>query len=1714
MPLLPGGFRPNEKMQHGPIALRRLVLALVLALVAGARTVAAETLGIQWDPNPEAEVIGYRVFIGSQPGVYDSQVDVGNVTSYSLNAVQGRQYCFAVAAFSAGPTVGTKSLEVCTDSNRPPTLQSPGNQTSGVGTALTLTLNGSDPEGLPITYSATGLPAGLTLNANTGFISGTPTAVATTNVTVTVSDGVLSTSHAFTWTISASLPGAATPLRPTGTLNTATPTFEWESVTTATSYRLWVDDASSTDPKIQLDLTPTQAGCVIAGAVCRVSPGVTLQAGRGSWSVRASNLSGPGPWSGAMDFTVPDVKVPTVTIATPTSASSYSTSATSIALGGTATDDAGVVQVTWTNNLGGSGTATGTSSWSVAAVAIKVGTNVITVTARDAGGNIATDVLTVTKTDGDGPAISILQPAATSFSTTNGTLAMSGSASDDGGSVTQVTWVSDRGGSGTAAGTTAWSIASIALKPGANVIAVTAHDNAGNKTTKSFNASLTDGEAPTVTIASPTAAAAYSTGNETVALGGTASDTFGVTLVSWTSDRGASGTASGTTAWSVAAAALKPGANVITVTARDAAGNTSTDSITVTMTDGAAPVVAIAAPTAAASFTTSAATLALGGTASDAFGVTQVSWASDKGGAGAATGTTAWSVASVALEIGVNVITVTARDAAGNAGTDVLTVTRTDGVAPTVSIATPASGSTFSTTSSTIALGGTAADNVGVAQVSWSNSKGGNGVAAGTTAWAVASVTLQPGSNVITVTAKDAAGNVATDVLTVTFTDAVAPTVSITAPTSADKHTTTAATMTLGGTASDVFGVTEVRWSNDRGGAGVAGGTTSWSAAVPLLPGVNVLTVTASDAAGNTSSDRISVTSDGKAPVMAIASPASNSVTKNETVTLSGTSSDDLGVTEVNWSNNRGGSGRATGTTSWSVTGAALQSGINVITVVAQDAAGNRTSATVSVTLDSQAPVVAFVVPAQSGTFVTNKASIALGGKAADNTGVTQVTWQSNRGGAGTAAGTTEWAVPAVALLSGPNVITVTARDAAGNVGTTTLTVVLDTRAPVVAITTPTSAAAFSTNDNSIALAGAATDDVALAEVTWSSSQGGSGVAAGTTAWSGVRIALKPGLNTITVTARDTAGNTASATLAVRATDVKAPAVRIVAPSSESSFSTSVGVINLEGQAIDDFGVARISWVSDRGASGVAKGTDRWIVGGIALQPGVNVLTVTAVDASGNSSTDAVRIAYERGLPSLSLTSPTTAATYTTSSSSVALTGVASDDNGIARVRWSTDKGQVGDAIGTTAWSIPSVTVTYGTTVVTVTAYDNSGNTSSLTLSIVYADTTKPVVKIYTPTTAGSMTTSMSSVTVAGTATDNVGVTQVTWATDRGVTGAAFGAASWSTPSIALPSGTTVITITARDAAGTAGVATFTVTSTVAAKTSPTLAPATSPSLAGTTSSVTSTSLSVESATSTAGYDEPSTTTAPVTSKQPVVQQTSAPLNVPTSNSTPSPSRGTSSGAKDTAQPTKNEAPATPPVVRILVPTAAARFSTTAASLGLAGVASHASGISVVRWSTDKGDSGVAEGTSKWTIPGLAIKPGTTVITVTAAALSSGDMTNAVLTVVRPEPLPKLNISFPTADSQWTTGTGTVALRGTATENVTRVLWSSDSGGAGVATGTTAWAISGVALHEGVNRITVTAQDASGRTDRHVLTVTYRPQTGLTAGAAKLASGATAGLER
>ena len=86
------------------------------------------------------------------------------------------------------------------------TVTNPGNQTGTVGTAASLQISASDSaSGQTLAYSASGLPAGLSINSSTGLISGTPTTAGTSNVTVTATDTTgASGSASFTWTVSSS----------------------------------------------------------------------------------------------------------------------------------------------------------------------------------------------------------------------------------------------------------------------------------------------------------------------------------------------------------------------------------------------------------------------------------------------------------------------------------------------------------------------------------------------------------------------------------------------------------------------------------------------------------------------------------------------------------------------------------------------------------------------------------------------------------------------------------------------------------------------------------------------------------------------------------------------------------------------------------------------------------------------------------------------------------------------------------------------------------------------------------------------------------------------------------------------------------------------------------------------------------------------------------------------------------------------------------------------------------------------------------------------------------------------------------------------------------------------------------------------------------------------------------------------------------------------
>jgi hypothetical protein len=178
--------------------------------------VPANVAPVLTNPGAQDGIVGEAVDL--QVTVTDADGDTltysatGLPTGLSINSSTGRisGTPTATGTFDASVTVNdgrggsdSESFEwTVVPANVPPVLTSPGNQSGTVGTGLSLQLVAADPDGDTLAYAAVGLPSGLAINASTGLIGGTPTAVGTTSVTIAVSDGRGgSDTKTFTWTI-------------------------------------------------------------------------------------------------------------------------------------------------------------------------------------------------------------------------------------------------------------------------------------------------------------------------------------------------------------------------------------------------------------------------------------------------------------------------------------------------------------------------------------------------------------------------------------------------------------------------------------------------------------------------------------------------------------------------------------------------------------------------------------------------------------------------------------------------------------------------------------------------------------------------------------------------------------------------------------------------------------------------------------------------------------------------------------------------------------------------------------------------------------------------------------------------------------------------------------------------------------------------------------------------------------------------------------------------------------------------------------------------------------------------------------------------------------------------------------------------------------------------------------------------------------------------
>jgi outer membrane protein assembly factor BamB len=318
-------------------------------------------------------------------------------------------------------------------------------------------------------------------------------------------------------------------------------------------------------------------------------------------------------------------------------------------------------------------------------------------------------------------------------------------------------------------------------------------------------------------------------------------------------------------------------------------------------------------------------------------------------------------------------------------------------------------------------------------------------------------------------------------------------------------------------------------------------------------------------------------------PRLAITSPAKGTVLSTPVAQVSGTASDNVGVAEV-WC--RGGAGNsvsagsANGFTHWTAS-VSLVPGTNMILAYAVDFSGNKSptnSVTVVYKLSAQVQLSTSAPGWGSVSGVTNGQWLVLGASykatALSNgaAGFAFSSWRQTTNNA-------DW------LTSSAPALTFTMQSNLQLVAN-----FADVRKPTNAITSPTSAAFYSTSDSQLGLAGAASDNVGVTQVSWSDNHGQSGLATGTASWAINDISLFAGTNLITVTARDAAGNAAADTLTVKYTPPPAPGRLTVTPTQASSDYDGWILLTLTNSAPGES--CRIERFIDFNGDGIIDSTD------------------------------------------------------------------------------------------------------------------------------------------------------------------------------------------------------------------------------------------------------------------------------------------------------------------------------------------------------------------------------------------------------------------------------------------------------------------------------------------------------------------------------------------
>ena len=469
------------------------------------------------------------------------------------------------------------------------------------------------------------------------------------------------------------------------------------------------------------------------------------------------------------------------------------------------------------------------------------------------------------------------------------------------------------------------------------------YDHGNNKYTSSMgNYTVSDNDPP---IADAGANQTIGQGSSVTFNGSASTDNIQVTNYTWEFSDNGNQTVFGA---SPSYTFNNAGTITITLTVYDGAGYFDTDTMTVGVNDTTNPVADAGTNQTIAQGTN----LMLNGSAStDNVGVDNYTWSFTDAGSQILYGVSPWYTFNNA---GAVVVTLQVTDAAGNSDTDTVTITVTDITAP---IADAGTNQTLNQGGNVTFDGSGSSDNVAVVNYTWRFYDGGN-----QTLWGVnAEYTFNnAGTFVVTMEAKDAAGNSGNDTMTVTVSDNTNPV----ADAGQDRTLNQGSNITFDGSGStDNVVVVNYTWTfNDNGNQTLYGVNAEY---VFNIAGTFVVTLKVLDTAGNSDTDAMTVTvNDNQAPSL-VTDNSPNSGTTGDTFefNISATDNVDVQSVHINWAHGGAGQNQSLNQTGNFWTGRiTLDNNLNnmTYTIYIQDTSNNSmTSSSQNVTVtDNDAPTL------------------------------------------------------------------------------------------------------------------------------------------------------------------------------------------------------------------------------------------------------------------------------------------------------------------------------------------------------------------------------------------------------------------------------------------------------------------------------------------------------------------------------------------------------------------------------------------------------------------------------------------------------------------------------------------------------------------------------------------------------------------------------------